>query len=192
MTTLAKANAVSLPLAIRRFAVHFVEMCAVMCAGGALLDFGVFGAAGALGYPDLVSRAPALSIAIIAADFAIAMAAYMAVRGHPVQHNVEMSGSTLVGAVALIGMLWVGWIPQAKLESWPALFSFSCGPLCLLMLVSMLVRFDHYGGRAGADIVQPSSAAGDYTCSMHPELRRAEPGRCPVCGMKLVRRPAAT
>ena len=192
MTTLAKANTVSLPLAIRRFAVHFVEMCAVMCAGGALLSFGVFGAAGALGYPDLVSRAPALSITIIAADMAIAMAVYMYLRGHPAQHNLEMSGSTVVGAIPLIGMLWLGWIPEAKLESWPALFLFSCGPLCLLMVLVMLARFDHYGGRVGATVGAGSFATGDYTCPMHPELRRAGPGRCPACGMKLVRRPAAT
>jgi len=188
MTTLAKANTVSLPLAIRRFAVHFLEMCVVMCAAGAVLDFAVFGAAGAIGYPDLVTRAPELSIAIIAADFAIVMAVYMYARGHPLRHNLEMSGTTLVGAVPLIGMLWLGWIPQAKLESWPALFAFSCGPLCLLMLVVMLVRFDHYGGRLGPNVAAVSSATGDYTCSMHPEVRQAGPGQCPVCGMKLLRR----
>ncbi len=27
-----------------------------------------------------------------------------------------------------------------------------------------------------------------YTCAMHPQVRRAEPGNCPVCGMKLVER----
>ena len=190
MTTLTNANAVSLPLAIRRFAAHLMEMCVVMCAGGAVLSFAVFGAAAALGHPDLVARAPELAIAIIAADFAIAMAVYMYLRGHPVRHNVEMSGSTLVGAVPLIGMLWLGWIPQAKFESWPALFLFSCGPLCLLMFAVMLVRFDHYGGRVGATAASGSSATGDYTCSMHPEVRQAGPGRCPACGMTLHRRPA--
>lgn len=34
-----------------------------------------------------------------------------------------------------------------------------------------------------------SSAAGiTYTCSMHPEIVRSEPGRCPKCGMTLVQR----
>jgi hypothetical protein len=29
-------------------------------------------------------------------------------------------------------------------------------------------------------------AAASYTCPMHPEIVRPEPGRCPKCGMKLV------
>jgi hypothetical protein len=29
--------------------------------------------------------------------------------------------------------------------------------------------------------------AGSYTCVMHPEVRNDKPGRCPKCGMKLVR-----
>jgi len=32
-------------------------------------------------------------------------------------------------------------------------------------------------------------AKATWTCSMHPEIRRNEPGRCPVCGMNLVRVP---
>jgi Cu+-exporting ATPase len=32
----------------------------------------------------------------------------------------------------------------------------------------------------------PSSAAGTtYTCPMHPQIRRSEPGSCPICGMAL-------
>jgi hypothetical protein len=29
--------------------------------------------------------------------------------------------------------------------------------------------------------------AGPYTCVMHPEVRTDKPGKCPKCGMKLVR-----
>ncbi|MGH9394758.1 MAG: heavy metal-binding domain-containing protein, partial [Terriglobales bacterium] len=28
-------------------------------------------------------------------------------------------------------------------------------------------------------------AAGTYTCPMHPEVRQAGPGACPICGMAL-------
>jgi len=29
----------------------------------------------------------------------------------------------------------------------------------------------------------------DWTCSMHPQIRKKTPGKCPICGMKLI--PAA-
>ncbi|HET9934556.1 MAG TPA: heavy metal-binding domain-containing protein, partial [Polyangiaceae bacterium] len=31
-----------------------------------------------------------------------------------------------------------------------------------------------------------AEAAAAYTCPMHPEIVRSEPGSCPICGMKLV------
>lgn len=33
---------------------------------------------------------------------------------------------------------------------------------------------------------EPPSEATRYTCPMHPEVIKAEPGNCPICGMKLV------
>ncbi|MFZ5502552.1 MAG: heavy metal translocating P-type ATPase [Pseudomonadota bacterium] len=33
--------------------------------------------------------------------------------------------------------------------------------------------------------VQPTPAAGNYTCPMHPEVRQDKPGSCPKCGMAL-------
>ena len=30
-----------------------------------------------------------------------------------------------------------------------------------------------------------SKAKGYYTCSMHPQVIQQEPGKCPICGMKL-------
>jgi Cu(I)/Ag(I) efflux system membrane fusion protein len=38
-------------------------------------------------------------------------------------------------------------------------------------------------------IAGESAVSGAYTCSMHPEVRVAQPGRCPICGMELIRRP---
>jgi len=189
MSTLSTAYAVPRYVAIRRFALHFLEMCVAMCAGGGALNAVVFGAAAWLGYPNLVAQAPELSILIIVVDLTLAMAVYMAIRGHPGRHNVEMSGSTLVGAIPFIGALWLGMIPQAKLDNWLSLFAVMCGPLCLLMFAVMVLRFEHYGGRVGASaVVATSSDTAEYTCSMHPEVRLAEPGRCPVCGMTLKRR----
>lgn len=194
MSALSTAYSVSLPTAIRRFALHFLEMCIVMCAGGAALNIVVFGAATLLGNANLVAQAPELSILIITVDLTLAMAAYMALRGHPVRHNVEMSGSTIVGGVLLVGALWAGMLPEAKLANWPSLFTFMCGPLCLIMLAVMAARFEHYGGRVGAyaAVVKPSGI-GEYTCSMHPEVRLARAGECPICGMRLtLRQPLRT
>lgn len=44
----------------------------------------------------------------------------------------------------------------------------------------------------GAPAGPATEHSGGYTCPMHPEVNRAEPGKCPICGMPLVRRtPAA-
>ncbi len=39
------------------------------------------------------------------------------------------------------------------------------------------------GGAAGAS---PASEIDHYTCSMHPSVKQATPGTCPICGMTLV------
>ena len=32
---------------------------------------------------------------------------------------------------------------------------------------------------------RPAEPAGGWTCSMHPQVRRPGPGKCPSCGMNL-------
>jgi Cu2+-exporting ATPase len=42
----------------------------------------------------------------------------------------------------------------------------------------------------GMDLVKyPEKKAAKYTCPMHPEIIRDEPGSCPICGMDLVKMP---
>ena len=42
----------------------------------------------------------------------------------------------------------------------------------------------------GMDLVKyPEKKAAKYTCPMHPEIIKDEPGDCPICGMDLVRMP---
>ncbi len=33
----------------------------------------------------------------------------------------------------------------------------------------------------------PNNRAKKYTCPMHPEVVRNRPGKCPICGMQLVK-----
>jgi hypothetical protein len=50
-------------------------------------------------------------------------------------------------------------------------------------------------GTAGAimmaDSMSKSTMAGYYTCTMHPQVHNAKPGKCPYCGMDLVFKKAA-
>jgi Cu+-exporting ATPase len=40
--------------------------------------------------------------------------------------------------------------------------------------------------KPGVDAPQPPAQKGViYTCPMHPQIRRSEPGNCPICGMTL-------
>ncbi|HEY6959705.1 MAG TPA: heavy metal-binding domain-containing protein [Candidatus Limnocylindria bacterium] len=183
-TRVATASGSLLP-SIGRFGLHFLEMCVVMCMGGGALDAAVFGIAAALGL-DIAAQAPLLAIFLIAFDGALVMATWMLLRRHALRHNLEMSGATLIGATPFLVAYAVGWSP-ADLSTWTRYFSWICGPLCVLMFFVMLVRFDHYAGRVSAAVLA-TNEAGDFTCSMHPVVRRASPGACPVCGMTLVRR----
>ena len=66
-----------------------------------------------------------------------------------------------------------------------------CSVRCLDKFVA---NPDHYLGRASVDEAAVSIDQGTYpestegtvwTCPMHPEVRRSEPGECPKCGMAL-------
>lgn len=42
-------------------------------------------------------------------------------------------------------------------------------------------------GSGQPDSLVPRNAEDNWTCPMHPEIHRHEPGKCPVCKMKLVK-----
>jgi membrane fusion protein, copper/silver efflux system len=42
------------------------------------------------------------------------------------------------------------------------------------------------GGETETHDHAQSEQASEYTCSMHPQIRQAEPGKCPLCGMDLI------
>lgn len=41
--------------------------------------------------------------------------------------------------------------------------------------------------QAAPPAAAPATEKVEYTCTMHPEVRQTEPGKCPKCGMDLVR-----
>jgi hypothetical protein len=131
-----------------RFLAELGGMCAVMCAGGGILSFAAFAIARGLGYPNLVQQSPELSAFIVTVCLSLAMAVYMAVRGHGRRHNLEMTGSTFAVGIVVIGLLWSGAISTSGLHTWRDLFSLICGPACLVMIVEMLLSFGMYSGRA--------------------------------------------
>jgi Cu(I)/Ag(I) efflux system membrane fusion protein len=59
----------------------------------------------------------------------------------------------------------------------------------LVAVAILVVGFGIYYGvnnsTAQTDQEQPAAV---YTCSMHPEIIRDEPGNCPICGMNLVKK----
>src|SRR5687768_9252315 len=62
-----------------------------------------------------------------------------------------------------------------------------CSPACLERFRSNPEAFLHAGSGAialGRVAASPATPA-EYTCPMHPEVVRSEPGACPICGMAL-------
>lgn len=58
----------------------------------------------------------------------------------------------------------------------------------LVALAGLLLGWLIFGGRAaeqGHDHAAETAGVTEYTCSMHPQIRQNEPGKCPLCGMDL-------
>lgn len=133
---------------VGRFLAEVGGMCVVMCAGGGILSIAAFEAAKGLGYPNLVQQSPYLSVVIITICLSLPMAVYMAVRGHGLRHNLEMTATTIGVGVVVIALIGSGVIAASGLHTRSDLFGLVCGPACLLMIVEMLVSFNMYSGRA--------------------------------------------
>jgi hypothetical protein len=134
---------------VARFALQFVEMCAAMCVGGIALDLAVFQGLALVGYPHFFQENREISILILGVNFAVAMAAWMAVRRHPWRHNIEMSSTAVVAAVLLIAAgWWFGFAPSTTIPGWFGQVAFQCAPSCALMGAYMLFRYKHYSRSA--------------------------------------------
>jgi len=60
--------------------------------------------------------------------------------------------------------------------------------LGLMLAVILALAFTGCGNSTPSEnsAVQAKSEKVEYTCPMHPEIIRDEPGNCPKCGMTLV------
>ena len=57
-----------------------------------------------------------------------------------------------------------------------------CSPECQAKFIAEPSKYS----KPGADAPKPPAQNGViYTCPMHPQIRRSEPGNCPICGMAL-------
>ncbi|NJY63699.1 efflux RND transporter periplasmic adaptor subunit [Salinimicrobium sp. CDJ15-81-2] len=57
------------------------------------------------------------------------------------------------------------------------------------LVAGMLLGWLFFGGSDEAQVHDHSAEAGQetiWTCSMHPQIRSSEPGKCPICGMDLI------
>jgi hypothetical protein len=129
------------------FARHFLEMCAAMCIGGAILNGFVFLAGPALlGYPDLRQQSPELALLVIACNDALPMAAWMRFRAMAWRPTLEMAGATIGLGIVMIALDWLDVVQQSSVRGW--VFGF-CGPACVVMVAVMLFRLGLYTGRTG-------------------------------------------
>jgi hypothetical protein len=123
--------------ALRRFALHYIEMLVAMGLGMVLLMplwrpvLAVVGAAG------LLDRATA-HLLVMATDMALGMAAWMLVRRHSRAAIIEMTLAMYVPFAVLLVPLWAGALPAAAVSA--------AGHLLMLpaMALAMLLRAGEY------------------------------------------------
>ena len=119
---------------------HFVQMCLVMCAGGAILTFAFFGGAALIGYPDLFAQAPYLATLVLAINLSVAMVAWMRFRRHEWRPTLEMAGTSAALGIILIALGSLGLVPVSDVFEWMTRLA------CPVMLVPMLFRLKLYTG----------------------------------------------
>lgn len=126
-----------------RFAMHLLEMCAVMCVGAIVLSVLFFGTAGLLGYTDVPQHQPELAVLVIAVNLSVPMAIWMRFRSMGWRPTLEMSGSTMAVGLLLIAAYWLGIVAKGSLVDVQTSLA------CPLMLAVMLFRFPLYSGQTG-------------------------------------------
>lgn len=125
-----------------RFAMHYVEMCLVMCVGGISLSVLFFGGAALLGFDELPDSAPVLTVVVVAINLSLPMLVWMRFMGMAWRPTLEMSGATMAAGLGLIVAYGIGLVDKGDL------LGLQTGILaCPLMLAVMLSRFGLYSAK---------------------------------------------
>ena len=127
---------------VARFGRHVLEMCAVMCVTLVLLGLVVTAAAAALGSPNPITSASALSAAVVTVALAGSMTVWMRYRAMAWQPTLEMAGSTIVAGALMLAGYAAGLVPASELVSG------TCGLACGAMIAVMLLRFRLYASHS--------------------------------------------
>ena len=139
----SSAQKVHVPGAVARagyFVWHLIEMCLAMCIGGIPLIILFFVGAAKIGYPDLFQQSPELSVLVVGFILSLPMTAWMRFRGHDWQSTLEMASTTLILAILLVGLGWLGILARDSLFGWLTRFA------CPIMIIPMLFRLEMYTG----------------------------------------------
>lgn len=131
------------PEKVGRFALHTLEMCAVMCVSLGLLGLLAAGSAAALGFSDPRQTAPALSAVVVTLTLAGSMVAWMRFRRMAWRPTLEMAGSSVLAGAAMISGYSLGIVAATSLI--PGV----CGLACAAMIGVMLFRFPLYASHTG-------------------------------------------
>jgi hypothetical protein len=123
-----------LPVAARRFALHYLEMVAAMAFGMFVLG-SVFH--GLLPLP----HGTAVMLVEMAIAMTVPMVAWMLIRGHGWRLCTEMAAAMLVPAAAMLGLLWAGLVTDGG-----TLMLLEHAVMLPAMLAAMLLRREEYGG----------------------------------------------
>jgi glucose-6-phosphate-specific signal transduction histidine kinase len=125
---------------VGHFLWHYVQMCLACCVGGMIMSVAFFGGPALIGYPDLIAQAPYLSTLVLAINVSVPMVAWMRFRHHEWRPTLEMAGAPMgLGTILVAGGL-LGIIPVSDMFEWVTSLA------CPVMLVPMLLRFNHYAG----------------------------------------------
>ncbi len=58
--------------------------------------------------------------------------------------------------------------------------------LILVMITGIFLGWLIFKGEKKEKITPAETSVSIWTCSMHPQIRQGEPGKCPICGMDLI------